>query len=551
MFDQEVKAPEGSPFHKGELTAQTKTGAHTVKDWASALIRPYLPEQHQAFFTAQPFLIVSARDDGGRPWATLLSGEDGFTSSSDDKSLRLNSHPVKGDALAGRLSAGADIGVIGIELATRRRNRVNGIVSAVDEAGFSLAVTQSFGNCPKYIRERGWFRVAKKMEPIAKRYKVLSAIHQKWIGSTDTLFIASGHSAIAGGAGGGGMDASHRGGEPGFVKVIGCNRLVLPDYVGNNFFNTIGNLIEDPRAGLLFIDFETGSLLQVTGMVSIDWDSDEVAKYPEATRLLMMEISEINELTNATDLRWDETVAANRQFEVQRMQKSSEDTLSVSLVPADGGNLYSFKAGQSLSVTAQIAGPAAVVKRHYSVSSAPEDDLHRITVKREPGGVMSGYIHDQLKVGDLLSVGQPTGDFYLNSKSTPVTLISAGSGITPMMSMLRHLARDHVSRSLLFIHGGRNRKSHALSDEMDALIQENPNFERHIAYSDPLPEDQIGENYDSVGRLTADRLVSLWQGPNADYYLCGPEGFVGDVHAVLRKFGTPDSRIHIETFNLL
>ena len=551
MLDHKVESPEGSPFHKGELTAQSKTGAHKVKDWAGALIRPYLPEQHQAFFTAQPFLIVSARDDAGRPWATLLSGKDGFASSANNKSLRLDSLPVAGDALAGCLTAGVDIGVIGIELATRRRNRVNGIVSAMDEAGFSLSVKQSFGNCPKYIRERGWFRAAKKVKPIAKRYKALSAEHQKWIGSADTLFIASGHNTISGGTDGGGMDASHRGGEPGFVAVIGPNQLVLPDYAGNNFFNTIGNLIEDPRAGLLFIDFETGSLLQVTGMITIDWDSDEVTKYPGATRLLSMEISEINELTNATDLRWDETVVANRQFEVSEIQKSSEDTVSVSLVPADGGNLYSFKAGQSLSVTAQIRGQPAMVNRHYSVSSAPEDDLHRITVKRESGGVMSGYIHDQLKVGDLLSVGQPAGDFYLNSKATPVTLISAGSGITPMMSMLRHLAINHASRSLLFMHGSRNRKSHALSDEMETLIKGNPNFDRHIAYSDPLPEDRIGENYDSDGRLTEGVLAAHWQGPCADYYLCGPEGFVSDIHTALRKLGTPDRQIHLETFKVI
>ncbi len=546
MNAKKVQTPEGSPFHEGELAAQEKTGASSVKDWASAFIRPYLREQHQAFFTAQPFLIVSARDEAGWPWATLISGPDGFVTSPDHKRLRLGGHPVKGDALAGCLSTGAELGVIGIELATRRRNRVNGTVSEQDEAGFTLSVTQSFGNCPQYIHERGWFRAADEAEPVSKRYTELSAMHQKWINSADTLFIASGHSTVTGG----GMDASHRGGEPGFAKVVGRHQLILPDYAGNNFFNTIGNLIKDPRAGLLFIDFETGSLLQVTGTISIDWDSDEIAKFPGANRLLKMEISEINHLTNATDLRWDASVAASRPFKVEEIQKSSDDTVSVLLTPADGGDLFRFKAGQSLSVAIQMAGQAAPIKRDYSISSAPEDGLHRITVRKEPGGVMSGYIHENLKVGDLLSVGLPAGDFFVNNAATPVCLISAGSGITPMMSILRHLAFSHATRPLLFIHGSRNRKSHALVDEMEVLIDSNPNFERHIAYSDPLPEDQLGETYNSKGRLTEDTLATLWQGEDADYFLCGPEGFVSDVHAVLRKLGTPEPQIHLETFNL-
>ena len=120
-----------------------------------------------------------------------------------------------------------------------------------------------------------------------------------------------------------------------------------------------------------------------------------------------------------------------------------------------------------------------------------------------------------------------------------------------MMSMLRHLAINHASRSLLFMHGNRNRKSHALFDEMETLIKGNPHFDRHLAYSDPLPDDRIGDNYDSYCRLTEAVLAALWQGPNADYYLCGPEGFVSDAYTALRKLGTPDRQIHLETFKVL
>ena len=259
-----------SPFHAGEKQVQERLGARDIERWARMVVRGHLPDEHRAFHTSLPFLVAAARDAEGRPWVTLLVGDEGFVTSPDPESLVIDAKPVPGDALEGALAAGADIGILGIELATRRRNRVNGRIAKNGSSAMVCAVDQTFGNCPQYIREREWHRVENELAGEPVRGPRLSQSQRDWIASADTFFIASGYRG-EGEAASFGMDASHRGGEPGFVEVVSATRLVFPDYAGNNHYNTIGNLSLDPRAGLLFVDFETGSLLQLTGRASIDW----------------------------------------------------------------------------------------------------------------------------------------------------------------------------------------------------------------------------------------------------------------------------------------
>ena len=147
-----------SPFHAGEQQVQACLGVRDIETWARKVVRDHLTEQHRAFYAELPFLVLAARDLEGRPWATLLAGAAGFVSSPDRKSLAIAAQPAPGDALDGALSPGADIGLLGIELASRRRNRVNGRLSRQDGRELLLAVDQAFGNCPQYIRERQWRR---------------------------------------------------------------------------------------------------------------------------------------------------------------------------------------------------------------------------------------------------------------------------------------------------------------------------------------------------------------------------------------------------------
>ncbi|MEM7687616.1 MAG: pyridoxamine 5'-phosphate oxidase family protein, partial [Pseudomonadota bacterium] len=290
-----------NPFHPGELRAQQRAGAADVAEWAAEFIRPFMPPQHRDFFSELPFLVVAGADAKGRHWVTLLDGEEGFISSPDERTLVVNAVPDAYDPLSDTLMAGGDVGLLGIELATRRRNRMNGQARS---AGSTLAinVTQSFGNCPQYIHERRWRRVDTVSPQEAIRSETLSESQIGLIQSADTMFVGTGQRQDGEHASNG-FDASHRGGEPGFVAVVDDRHLRIPDYAGNNFFNTIGNLLENPRIGLVFVDFESGGLLHVSGTAKIDWtlaDSHD----PGARRMIEMTVEAVVERPAALSLRW-------------------------------------------------------------------------------------------------------------------------------------------------------------------------------------------------------------------------------------------------------
>lgn len=295
-----------SPFHIGEQQVQTRAGVReAIESRAQRVVRGFLPDQHRAFYARLPFVVAAARDAANRPWVTLLVGPPGFAQSPDPRSLRLATRPLAGDALETALTVGAELGVLGIELETRRRNRANGTIGEAGAAGLRLDVEQTFGNCPRYITARTWRWVdAEPARAAVSRHDRLDEGMQAWIGSTDTLFISSGYRGDGDRQESSGMDASHRGGAPGFVEVRGERRLVFPDYAGNHHFNTLGNLVMDARVGLLFVDFARGSLLQITGTATIDWDSGELARHAGAERLVVIDIDAIVRLEHALPLRW-------------------------------------------------------------------------------------------------------------------------------------------------------------------------------------------------------------------------------------------------------
>ncbi len=536
-----------SPFHAGERSVQAQLGVRDIEDWARQVVRRYLPEEHRAFHTALPFLVAAARDRLGRPWVTLLTGPDGFVSSPDPGTLVIGTRTVPGDALEESLVAGADFGVLGIELATRRRNRVNGRIAEAHSEALVFEVEQTFGNCPQYIREREWRRVEDPSPGTPSRHARLTPSQQAWIASADTLFIASGYRGD-GESPAYGMDASHRGGDAGFVQVDGDTRLVFPDYAGNNHFNTIGNLVLDPRAGLLFVDFEMGGLLQLTGRTSIDWDSEAVRRLPGARRLVVFDIEEIVELPAAVPLRWDAHAESVRSLRLVDKIRESEDVTSFHFEARDGGPLPPFEAGQHLPIELTVPGFERPVRRTYSLSGSPNDEGYRISVKREPRGVASRHLHDSAALGAFVEASRPAGDFVLPCGRCPLVLVSAGIGATPLVSMLHDLAAEDGGRSVWFFHGVRDGAHHPLADEVRALAAGRANIRTHIAYSSPKPEDEAGTNYDSVGRVDGVLLASLAGDLDAHYLLCGPKGFMADIQRDLERRGVPAERIHTESF---
>jgi predicted pyridoxine 5'-phosphate oxidase superfamily flavin-nucleotide-binding protein len=252
-----------SPFHAGELEAQ---GRQSVREEAERLGRTLgaaIPPAFRVLLRSQRMAVAATLDAGDRPWASLLSGPEGFIQAADSRLLHLAVTPPTGDALLENLGGRPELGLLVIDPRTRLRLRFNGRGLLAPDGIFLLA-DQVYGNCPKYIQKR---RLLGESDAKPAKTKLASSLDDRGrvlVEGADTFFVASWHPQ-------GGADASHRGGRPGFVRVLDERTLEFPDYPGNNMFNTLGNLIEHPRAGLLFVDFERGDLLQLSGRAEIRW----------------------------------------------------------------------------------------------------------------------------------------------------------------------------------------------------------------------------------------------------------------------------------------
>lgn len=295
-------------FHEGERAMQALAG---VRDKMEALgprlIRDAMPEQHRLFFAQLPFLLVGSVDAQGQPWASVLSGAPGFVTSPDPHTLHLHARPAFTDPVLNGLAPGSAVGLLGLEPHTRRRNRANGLVVSASDDGIVVRVRQSFGNCPKYIHARQACYAAPdaRTSPTVERSPTLDAQARRLILQADTFFIATAHPHHAEQeASRHGVDLSHRGGPPGFVAIEGEHTLSVPDFVGNAFFNTLGNLTLHPRAGLLFIDFDAGELLYLAVHASIVADTPAAALPYRTPRRLRLDVREMRRVRGALPLRW-------------------------------------------------------------------------------------------------------------------------------------------------------------------------------------------------------------------------------------------------------
>lgn len=295
-----------SPFHSGEITIQERVGAReSVRKRESKMIRDFLPPQHREFYPMLPLLFVGSIDGQQRPWASVLWGQPGFLSSPDEHHLAVRARPAKGDPLEKNLRLYAPLGLLGIEYHSRRRNRMNGTVSEVSSEGFSVKVSQTFGNCPAYIQAQLFQfdtqRTAPTHEP--EPLSRLQPEHETFIDTARSFYIASAHSFDPKHPASG-VDVSHRGGSPGFVLRTSSKQILFPDFKGNNHFNTLGNLLANPKTGIVFLDFTTGHLLSLTGSAEILWDDPRIEQFRGAERLVRFTLDEGVFLRNAIPLRW-------------------------------------------------------------------------------------------------------------------------------------------------------------------------------------------------------------------------------------------------------
>ncbi|WP_345815944.1 pyridoxamine 5'-phosphate oxidase family protein [Paraburkholderia sp. PREW-6R] len=563
VIDTTGRGAEASPFHGAEIAVQRRAGVAEEADTMGRRgIRRYMPEQHRKFFSEQPFMVFGGVDASGQPWATVRVGEPGFVSSPDANTLRIDGGALPGDPLAGSWHEGAWIGGLGLQPHTRRRNRVNGVVSSVNGRAITLNVLQSFGNCAKYIQGRQPQFIARDAAAIHGKVEhatELSETDRALLARADTFFIASANLAddarLARG-----VDVSHRGGMPGFVRVDNATTLTTPDFGGNRFFNTLGNLTHAPRAGLLFVDFDSGDLLYIAALAEIIWEGPELAEFALAERLVRFHITDVRRSQRVLPFRWS-AVEYAPQFAAQKpasgVAASAWKTLRVAEVhdetpsirsfyfeSVDGSPLPAFEPGQFLPIRLPVAGAPAPLVRTYTLSDASNTRRYRISVKRQ--GIGSNWLHDHLAAGMAIEAMTPRGAFtYDQSSARPAVFISAGIGITPMLAMLHHVfaAGDSHARPVHFFHGARSDSERPFGLRLEELASRHANLSLHLFNSDGDPDSPHLR-----GRVDIAALKRLLPFDDYDFYLCGPDAFMHDLYEGLRALNVADDRIRFEAF---
>ena len=567
-----------SPFHAGEQQVQERRGVRDeMETFARRVVRDYMPDQHREFYGQLPYLLIGAVDDRGRPWASFVTGQPGFITSPDARRLDVAARPLSGDPLHAALKAGADIGILGIELGARRRNRLSGRIETVRPGGFDVAIVQAFGNCPQYIQTRAVEVPPESREPSVSRSERFDDNVRALIERSDTLFVATAYSENQDAASQG-ADVSHRGGKPGFVRVEDDRSFTFPDFSGNNHFNTVGNILLNPKAGFLFVDFETGDLVTMTGAAEIVWDGAEVRAFAGAERLIRFRAEEVVRIERGVALRFEfgeyspmlartgswartaETIAAERErnvyvpYEIVDVRPESDAIASFRLRRADGKAPATYEPGQFLPIRLAVAGTDAAVLRTYTISDAPDGEHYRLSVKREGGAALvSNFLHEHAKPGFRLDAMAPRGTFVLDrSSERPVVLISAGVGITPMIAMTNFIVneglRTRYFRRVHFIHGARNGQALAFGEHIRKLAAKHDSLRAHFRFSHPGPTDRLGRTHDSEGRVDIDLLKNLLPLDDHEFYLCGPAPFMRALYDGLAGIGVRDERIHYESF---
>jgi nitric oxide dioxygenase len=242
-----------------------------------------------------------------------------------------------------------------------------------------------------------------------------------------------------------------------------------------------------------------------------------------------------------------------RPFKVGKKSKESAEITSFYLYPADGGKVVPHLPGQFVSLRVFLPELNLNQARQYSLSNAPNEEYYRISVKREPGvdlntnGLISNHLHDQVVEGDLVNLTCPTGNFVLTQDlQAPITLISGGVGLTPLMSMLHNLVENNHEHPITWLHACRSGSVHAFQEEVRHLMDAQPNIKHHIFYDTLNELDR--EKGIVEGPLSLSKIDSINHESNTHYFICGPSGFIKKQYQDLVEKGVDKNRIYFEEF---
>lgn len=563
-------------WHEGEIALQERSGmVERMAAVGQRVIRDFLPDQHREFYNQLPFIVVGSVDAQNDAWATVMEGHPGFMSSPTSTTLDIDASLDPADPAEPGLSDGKAIGLLGIELHTRRRNRINGVISTA-AGGFRINVDQSFGNCPRYIQRRDVSFARDPREPALGGHEALTDLDEEarsTIASADTFFVAS----YADRADRRQVDVSHRGGIAGFVRIDDDGLLTIPDFNGNLFFSTLGNIVLNGQAGLLFIDFTSGDMLQMTGKANVILDAPEIGAFQGAERLWTFKPRQIVRRRRALASRWTfqadgwspnarmtgnwsqaadrlkaaESTRSWRPLRVTRIVDESATIRSFHLEPAEGAGLWPHLAGQHLPIRLTLPGHGKPAVRTYTLSVAPSDGVYRISVKRD--GAVSQFLHGSIAVGDIIEARAPAGAFTMDARETrPAVLLAAGIGITPLLAMLRHVVFEGIRtqrfRPIMLIHAVRTKADRPFEQEVAELAAAAGGSVTVLRIQSNVAGAKPDADYDIAGRIDMTLLRRVLPFQDYDVYLCGPAQFTQSLYDGLRGDNVSPDRLHTETF---
>lgn len=594
---------------------------HVVGGGAGQLMNPFVPKQHKDFHSHLRYFAIGSLDNQGRPWASIISGKEGFIKAIDDEHVSVNVTLAPGDPFGENITNGLKIkgasliGGVGVDFSNRRRNKLNGHVepkhSSYDPDTRNVKLTfradQACGNCPKYISIRK-ITAAKRNSTLAEEKLhhsgSLSDEALAIIAKADTTFFASRFSGSDNEQAG--MDVNHRGGRPGFVRVIDKRQLVIPDYSGNQvsgsrlfhtltmqFYQSLGNIFIEPVVGVTIPDFDTGDILMVTGDAKLLFDKEANAVMPRMNRILLVEVNGYVLIRQALPFEFKLTEPSPYSPPVRLL--ASESNLHIDTVQDNVATLINFEKHNDVlySFTFKLRTPvkqlpgqyvilsfAEIVDfgyqhmssqpstvnddriRTWTISSAPSDektDQVTITIKRKNGGIMTTLLIDNadrlVKKLSIPCLGVQ-GHFTcfetiktLRADANPkMLLLACGVGVTPFLSMIRGLIKANVETDVVWILQSRKTYDALKStfDEFDALAKETRVKLR--GKPSTLNSSRLIKPHEV--HISQEEIVEF--APDAaerDIYLCGPELWQHEMKNVLGKLKVDPTSIKTEAYN--
>ena len=536
-----------NPYHDGELTVQERVNEVDIARMNGRVISNSIPEGAIHFIEQQSMLVLGSLDINGDVWCSAIFGESGFIKAKDTHTLELNLKKagfLKTDPLWKNLNSNVNVGLIIIELGSRRRLRINGRLRKIKMDYYIIDVEQAYPNCPKYI-QRHHINKAKKLLRANDEESLygteLKEAQKKFISNADTFFVASANTNFN-------VDASHRGGQPGFIQILNDKLLRIPDYSGNSMFNTLGNFQNYPHAGLIFIDFKNKRLLQLSGTPEIIWQLDDPDRETGGTqRYWQFEINTWQESHIPFDIDWElldtspfnpipskqkKNIEHSLSLKVEKIVQETPLVKSFVLRSENMETLPAFQPGAHLKIKVKTPGNKES-ERHYSLLSSPDDKSHyEIGVQLDSnssGGSL--YLHNELSEGDILISETPNNNFPMIKQAKHTIMIAGGIGITPFLSMIHRLVS--LNQSYEIHYTARNQSELAFSDRIQKIA------------GDKLSLYTSGNKTGT--RLDLPQLLSS-PSEGTHVYVCGPRRMISSVRDTAAENSWLSSQIHYESF---